>query len=176
MRVSLGRLLVLVGSLVGTVCFGQGHDPKPAESMKELGFLVGDWRGTQVFNTPGSALSGKAVNLIRPAIEGKYLEEKLSTTMPGRSASDTRHFITFNSRLGRFQAWWFNDASIGAMQLDGVIHGKTLVLQSVNTVEGAPVFRAIYDGIAPEKLKFTLELKSGDSWRTVFVTSYAKRD
>ncbi len=158
--------------------FTQGHDVRPADSMKAVAFLKGDWVGKQDFNTGGAPMVGDATNNIEEAIGGRYLEERLSTTLPGRKPSDTRHFLTFDPKAGLYRAWWFNDSSAGAMELEGTLSGKKLTLTSKPTMTGngqSSVMRAIYDGSASSKLVFTLELKNGESWQLLFTTTYSKK-
>src|SRR5689334_16893678 len=88
--------LLFAGALVANA---QTHDLKPADALKNLAFMKGDWSGKQEFNTNGgAAMSGDAVNHIDDAIGGRYLCEMLSTTMPGRKPTDTRHFISYDPK------------------------------------------------------------------------------
>ena len=61
---------------------------------------------------------------------GKYLCEMLSTTLPGRKPTDTRHFISFDKQSGKYTAWWFNDTSTHPSELDRRSSGNKLVLLS----------------------------------------------
>lgn len=160
------------------VAYGQQHDVKPADAIKNLAFMKGDWSGKQDFNTNGGpAMSGDATNHIDDAIGGRYLCEMLSTTMPGRKPTDTRHFIGWDPKGEVYRAWWFTDTSSSPLEFEGVLSGSKLVLTSkpVNTggATGA-VLRATYEGSA-DKLTYTLEMKDGDSWRRLFTTTYGRK-
>ncbi len=170
-------LLAFVLTLASVPGFCQGHDAKPADGLKNVAFLKGNWSGKQDFNTGGQPLVGDAVNHIEEAIGGRYLEERLSTTLPGRKPSDTRHFITFDPKSSTYRAWWFNDSSVGEMELEGTVSGNKLVLMSKATQTGngqSSVFRASYASPTAKSLVYTLELKDGDAWRLLFTTTYRK--
>jgi hypothetical protein len=152
----------------------QGHDLKPAEAMQNLAFLKGNWVGKQDFNTPGAAMVGDATNHIDEAIGGRYIAEMLSTTLPGRTPSDTRHFLTFDPKAGVYRAWWYTDTTIGPMEFEGSVTGKKLVLLN-KPAAGGNQLRATYESPAPDKLVYTLELKDGEAWRRLFTTTYSKK-
>jgi hypothetical protein len=38
-----------------------------------------------------------------------------------------------------------------------------------------PVLRATYESPTPDKLTFLLEMKSGDNWTSLFLTTYSKK-
>lgn len=171
----LPALILLIAA--SCAAFAQGHDTKPAEALKKLGFMMGDWKGKQDFNTGGAAMVGEATNKISEAIGGRYVEERLSTALPGRPASDTRHFITFDPKSATYKAWWFNDSSVGAMELEGTVTGNKLVLLSKPTVTGngqSSVMRATYESPAEGQLVYKLELKQGEGWQLLFTTTYKK--
>ncbi len=116
---------------------------------------------------------GDATDRIEPGIAGKYLCEMLSTTLPGRRPTDTRHFISFDKQTGKYTAWWFNDTSYHPTQLTGDLAGNKLVLMSDASAQG-PVLRATYENPTPDKLTFQVEMKNGDKWTSLFLTTYAK--
>ena len=172
------KLLCALVLVMPAFALAQGHDVKPADAMSALAFMKGEWAGKQEFNTGGDPMVGDATNQIAEAIGGRYLEERLSTTLPGRRPSDTRHFVTFDPKAGTYRAWWFNDSSVGAMELEGTLTGRKLVLTSKPTLTGngqSSVFRATYDGSTEGGLTYTLELQQGSEWRTLFTTKYAKK-
>ena len=85
--------------------------PAP-DPLNSLSFMKGDWSGKQNFDTGGGpAMVGDATDRIEIGIAGKYLCEMLSTTLPGRKPTDTRHFISYDKQSGKYTAWWFNDTS-----------------------------------------------------------------
>jgi hypothetical protein len=148
---------------------------QPADALAKLAFMEGDWAGKQNFNTDGgAAMVGDATDSISLGIAGKYLCEMLSTTLPNRKPTDTRHFISFDKQSGKYTAWWFNDTSYHPTQLTGELTGNKLVLTSGASGSG-PVLRATYEGSTPDKLTFQLEMKNGESWTSLFVTNYRKK-
>jgi len=164
-------LLVVVTSLAGA----QGHDTKTPEAMKSIQFLVGDWSGKQTFNTGGPAMVGDITVKVHETVGGRYLEEVLSTTLPGRKPTDTRHFLTFDPTTNSYHAWWFNDTSYGPTELEGKLSGDVLVLES-HPKEGSasPVLRATYDKQSDTKLAYKLEMKTANGWQELFHNTYAK--
>jgi hypothetical protein len=147
---------------------------QPADALAKLAFLQGDWAGKQNFNTNGGpAMVGDATNNIALGIAGKYICETLSTTLPGRKPTDTRHFLSFDKQSGKYTAWWFNDTSYHPTMLTGELTGNKLVLQS-DPAGAGPVLRATYDSPTPNKLTFQVEMKNGDTWTSLFTTTYLK--
>lgn len=167
------KRLPLLLLLLPTLSFAQTHDIPAAEAMKALEFMKGSWVGTQEFNTGAAAMVGDATNKIEEAIGGRYLEERLSTTLPGRKPTDTRHLVTFDPKSGTYRAWWFNDTSVAPQEFEGKLEGGKLVLTSKPTASGA-VLRATYEAPAANKLTFKLEMKQGENWQLLFTSAYGK--
>jgi hypothetical protein len=164
--------LVALGALSA---FGQQQTKPAADGLNGLSFMVGDWSGQQDFNTNGApAMVGNATDNISICIAGKYVCERLSTTLPNRKPTDTRHFISFDKQTGKYTAWWFNDTSVRPMELVGEASGNKLVLLSDASAPG-PVLRATYERTPDDKLTFLLEMKQGDGWTKLFLTTYAKK-
>jgi hypothetical protein len=98
---------------------------QPADALAKLSFMQGDWAGKQNFNTNGGpAMLGDATDKVAMGIAGKYLCETLSTTLPGRKPTDTRHFVSFDKQSGKYTAWWFNDTSYHPTLLTGDLTGN----------------------------------------------------
>jgi hypothetical protein len=136
--------------------------------------MKGDWKGQQNFNNPGGGtMVGDATDKIDIGIAGKYLCEMLSTTMPGRKPSDTRHFISYDKQSGKYTAWWFNDTSTHPTEFSGDLSDNKLVLTSSSAGPG-PVLRATYESPVKNTLTFLLEMKQGDAWTKLFLTTYSK--
>jgi len=151
----------------------QTHDIPVAEAMKGLAFMKGEWVGKQDFNTGGAPMIGEATNRIEEAIGGRYLEERLSTTLPGRKPTDTRHLLTFDPKSGAYRAWWFNDTSVAPQEFEGKLEGGTLTLLSKPTASGA-IMRATYRSPEPKTLVFKLEMKMNEDWQLLFTSTYKK--
>lgn len=168
-----GLLWVLLAvSCVAAV--GQTAAVDPAEALGKLAFMQGDWTGKQDFNTNGgAAMVGDATDRIATGIAGKYVCEMLSTTLPGRKPTDTRHFISFDKATGKYTAWWFNDTSYHPMALTGDLTGSKLVISSDGSA--GPVLRATYETPNATTLTFLLEMKTGDGWNKLFLTTYTKK-
>lgn len=165
-------LLAVLGALSA---FGQQQAKSAPGGLDGLSFMEGDWSGQQNFNTQnGKPMVGDATDNIAVCIEGKYVCETLSTTLPNRKPTDTRHFISFDKQTGKYTAWWFNDTSVRPMELTGEVSGNKLVLMSDASAPG-PVLRATYERTPDDKLTFLLEMKQGDSWTKLFLTTYAKK-
>jgi hypothetical protein len=170
MRIAAGIFLALGSALISA----QQPALQPADALNKLSFMQGNWVGKQNFNTDGGpAMVGDATDRIEVGIAGKYLCEMLSTTLPNRKPTDTRHFISFDKQTGKYTAWWFNDTSYHPTQLSGDLTGNKLVLMSDSSAPG-PVLRATYENPTPDKLTFQVEMKNGDKWTSLFTTTYAK--
>ncbi len=157
-----------------TAASAQNHDLKPAEALQKLSFMKGNWTGKQDFNIPNGKMVGEASNQIDDAIGGRYLCEMLSTTISGRKPTDTRHFITYDAKAGKFKAWWYTDTSVGPMEFEGDLVGESLVL-TTKPMEGRPILRASYATPSAKTLTYTLEMKQGTDWTKLFVTTYTKK-
>jgi hypothetical protein len=97
----------------------------------------------------------------------------LSTTMPGRKPTDTRHFISYDPKSGKYTAWWFTDTSTGPLEFEGDLADGKLVLLSKPLANGA-ILRATYSG-SDGKLTYLLEMKNGEEWQRLFTTTYTKK-
>jgi hypothetical protein len=171
MKVFVYFLLVVSGVFVSS----QQPALSPADALGKLAFMQGDWVGKQDFNTNGEpAMVGDATDRVELGIANKYICEMLSTTLPGRKATDTRHFISYDAKTQKYTAWWFNDTSYHPTALIGDLTGNKLVLMSDATAAG-PVLRATYENPDPNTLTFLLEMKTGDGWNRLFLTTYTKK-
>ena len=168
-------MVCLIATLGVLSAMGQ-QPPKPAaDGLNALSFMAGDWSGQQDFNNQnGAKMVGDATDNIAICIKEKYICEMLSTTLPNRKPTDTRHFISFDKETGKYTAWWFNDTSVRPTALTGDVSGNKLVLTSDASSPG-PVLRATYELTPENKLTFLLEMKQGDSWTKLFLTTYAKK-
>jgi hypothetical protein len=137
--------------------------------------MQGNWAGKQNFNNPnGPAMAGDATDQINICIAAKYLCEQLSTTLPTRKPTDTRHFISYDKQSGKYTAWWFNDTSTHPTEFTGDLTANKLVLTSKPAAPGAPVLRATYESPTKDTLTFLLEMQQGETWTKLFLTTYAK--
>ena len=168
-------LVSFLFALSGVIAVGQQPSVQPADALAKLAFMQGDWAGKQDFNTQGGpAMVGDATDRIELGIAGKYLCETLSTMLPDRKPTDTRHFISFDGKAQKYTAWWFNDTSYHPTALTGELAGGKLVLMSDSSAPG-PVLRATYESPSADKLTFLLEMKSGDNWTRLFLTTYLRK-
>ena len=161
-----------------TVCaavMSYGQQPaQPAPSpLDGLAFMKGDWAGRQNFNNPdGPAMAGDATDRVEIGIGGKYLCEMLSTTMPGRKPTDTRHFISYDKTSGKYAAWWFNDTGSRPTEFTGELSPNKLVLTSSSS---GPVLRATYESPSENTLTYLLEMRQGETWVKLFLTTYSRK-
>jgi hypothetical protein len=168
-------LVCFLFTVSGALALAQQPGMQPADALNKLSFMQGDWTGKQDFETGGGpAMVGDATDRIELGIAGKYLCETLSTTLPGRKPTDTRHFISYDRQTQKYTAWWFNDTSYHPTQLTGDLAGNKLVLMSDASAPG-PVLRASYENPTADKLTFLLEMKNGDNWTRLFLTTYTKK-
>jgi hypothetical protein len=159
----------------GALACAQQPAAQTPNPLDKLSFMQGDWSGKQDFNNQGGpAMVGDATDRIDLCIAGRYVCEMLSTTLPGRKPTDTRHFISYSKQTGKYMAWWFNDTSTRPSELTGDLDGNKLVLMSGSGGQ-SPVLRVTYESPAPDTLTFLLEMKQGDTWAKLFLTTYTKK-
>ncbi|MGA8087392.1 MAG: DUF1579 family protein [Terracidiphilus sp.] len=167
----------LLIACAGMMAHGQQRGPTSNQPnpLDKLAFMEGDWSGKQEFNNQGGpAMVGDASDRIEECIAARYVCEMLSTTLPGGKPTDTRHFISFDKQSSKYTAWWFNDTSTHPTELTGEVAGKKLVLLSGASGPG-PVLRATYESPSANTLTFLLEMKQGDNWAKLFLTTYSKK-
>jgi hypothetical protein len=168
-------VLCFVIALGGALASGQQQPAPQPDGLGNLSWMKGDWAGKQEFNTNGGApMVGDATDRIDIGIAGKYLCEMLSTTLPSRKPTDTRHFISYDKQSNQYTAWWFNDTSTRPTELSGELAGNKLVLLSNPSAPG-PVLRATYESPSDGLLTFQLEMKAGTAWTRLFLTTYSRK-
>jgi Protein of unknown function (DUF1579) len=171
MRLIICFLIVCAAAM----SYSQQPPPQSPDPFNSLSFMKGDWTGKQNFDTGGGpAMIGDATDRIEIGIGGKYLCETLSTTLPGRKPTDTRHFISYDKQSGKYNAWWFNDTGTHPTEFSGEASGNKLVLTS-NSSGAGPVLRATYESPSEGTLTFLLEMKQGETWTKLFLTTYSKK-
>jgi hypothetical protein len=164
----------IAAALTVNVNLQNGHestDQRPM--MKQIAFLKGSWVGNQDFNVPSGKLTAPATDTVADAVQGRYLEEQLTTSMPNRPMSDTRHFISYDIADQKFKAYWFNDTQVGPMELDGTVAGNVLTLQS--PPDAKHIFRAVYRLNSSGQLTFELSLQAGSEWTKLFTSTYTRK-
>jgi len=169
----LAAFLFVAGTVLS---YGQHQDLQAADALGKLAALMqGDWAGKQDFDTGGGpAMVGDATDRIEMGIANKYLCETLSTTLTGRKPTDTRHFLSYDTKSGKYTAWWFNDTSYHPTSLTGDLTGNKLVLLSDPSSPG-PQLRATYESPKADTLTYQVEMKNGDNWTRLFLTTYTKK-
>jgi hypothetical protein len=171
----MNRIVCLLLACTSAFAVAQQAATPPPNPLDKLAFMQGDWSGKQDFNTSGVPdIVVDAVDHVEIGIAGKYLCEMLSTAMPGRKPTDTRHFISYDKQSGKYTAWWFNDTSTHPSELTGDVSGNKLVLLSSSSGPG-PVLRATYESPSANTLTFLLEMKQGENWTKLFLTTYSKK-
>lgn len=169
------RIIAMCSIVCACVLASGQQSPPPANPLDNLSFMQGDWTGKQDFNNQGGpAMVGDATDRIDLCIAGKYLCEMLSTTLPGRKPTDTRHFISYDKQSGKYTAWWFNDTSTHPTAFAGVLSGGKLILLS-DPASAGPLLRATYETPSANTLTFLLEMKTGEAWTKLFLTTYSKK-
>ena len=162
---------------VSACTFAQGHDMKPAEAMKQIQFITGEWKGKQDFVTGGAPMVGDIVVSAKSVVGSRYIEETLSTTLPGRKPTDSRHMVGFDPKINKYKAWWYNDTNNVPMQLEGNLEGDKLVLMTSPGPDGTnkgPVLRATYEKVSETSMKYMVEMKTADGWQALFHNTYSK--
>lgn len=143
------------------LCAAQGHDMKPVDGMKAVAFMVGDWSGKHEFN---NGMKLDVVAKIHEAVNGRYLEDDFVTTLGDGRKSDVRHLLTFDPKIRKYRAWWFNNTSFEPSELVGDFVDGKLVLESKASGPG-PAIRATYEKVGDDKLGYKVEAKIGGNWQ-----------
>jgi hypothetical protein len=168
-------IVIFLTICAAAVSFAQQAAPSAADPLSSLSFMNGDWTGKQNFNNPGGpAMAGDATDRVEIGIGGRYLCEMLSTTMPGRNPTDTRHFISYDKQSGKYAAWWFIDTGTRPTEFTGELTTNKLVLTSNSSGPG-PVLRATYESPSENTLTYLLEMKQGETWVRLFLTTYSRK-
>src|SRR5579863_7284000 len=153
------RLACSLVFCAAVISWCQQPAPSAPSPLDNLAFMKGDWAGKQNFNNPGGpSMVGDATDRIEIGIGGRYLCETLSTTMPARKPTDTRHFISFDKQSGTYMAWWFNDTATHPTEFTGELSENKLILTSKSSGSG-PLLRATYESPSKGTLTFLLEMK-----------------
>lgn len=154
------------------------HETPPADAMGQLAFMTGKWKGKQTFLIgDGKTMVGDATDDAEFAVGKRFIEERLSTTLPGRSATDTRHMLGFDKKTGKYVAYWFNDTSSLPMVLTGNLDGQKLTLSTASTATPSPTARTLrftYDGSTPNELTLSFEMQTAGTWQLLFKSVYSK--
>ncbi len=149
------------------------HGTTPADALKGIGFLEGDWTGKQNFNNPSAPLVADIAYHAHFVVGGRYLEEVSNTTLPGRKPTDVRHFVGYDPKTETYRAWWFNDTAAGPTEFEGKLDGTKLVLQT--TAASKATLKATYELKSPTELAYKLEMKQGDNWTELFHSTYTHK-
>jgi hypothetical protein len=173
------KLLAVAALSLGFVfSLAQGHNESPAPTkLNDVGFLVGKWAGKQNFHMDnGQTMSADITLTVTQEVGGRFIQEKSTTTLPGGRTGSAVHMLSFDPKAGIYKVWWFNDTSPNPQSLQGSFDGTKLVMMTAAS-EGyqGPTFRATYEKASDSAFNYQLELKNGDSWRTLFVTNYTRQ-
>lgn len=160
----------LAASIVGFAP-QQGHDLKPAEAIKNMSFLLGNWKGKQNFNNPQGPMVATVEARIKMSIGDRFVEEAISGVVEGGRKFETRHFMSYDANTKKYKAWWFNDTSYGPQEYEGDMVGNKLVMSSKG---GRAELRVTYEKISDKELGYWLEMKQGEDWVQLFKTVYSK--
>ena len=170
-----------IATILIIICTGlalaQGHgENQPSAKLDELSFLIGNWSGKQNFQmNDGQTMAADITLSVSKEVGGRYIQEKSVTTMPGGGTGEAIHMLAFDSKLGRYKVWWFNDTAVDPQMLSGALYGDKLVMMSEpKPGSKRPEMKATYAKMGDDHFTYTLQMKQGTDWRTLFVTDYHK--
>lgn len=163
---------------VAAIAAAQDHGFPVPSSLRAANFLVGKWVGQMEFVFGAKGLVAEVVTTTTPAVGGRYIEERLRVSLPGRPESETLHMLSYDERENLFKAWWFNDTMVGPLTLHGSMQGDKLVLTSDPTHgAGVPntVFRVTYTNISADEFTYEMEFNRGTEWTKQFKAKYVRK-
>ncbi|HEY3782853.1 MAG TPA: DUF1579 family protein [Fimbriimonadaceae bacterium] len=173
MKTLTSALLCICASLA----LGQGHnESQPSPKLDAISFLEGNWSGKQNFQMDGGRTMAADITLsVTKEVGGRYMQEKSLTTLPGGRTGSAVHMLAYDPKLGQYKVWWFNDTSVDPQMLTGAISGDKLVMETAAKPDyKGPIMKATYDREADDHFTYTLQMKTGSTWRTLFITDYHK--
>lgn len=164
-------LAILVLSVLS---MAQAHVAAPPD-VTPLDFIVGDWKGKQVFNAElaGREMTADVELHVGKIGRGRYVEEQIKTTLEGK-VSEVRH-LTSLDKDGKPQTWWFNDTSGTPSHMLGTVEGTKVVFVTKRP-EGsqAPLLRATFENRGKNEFGFWVEMQQGEAWVKLFDTTYKR--
>jgi Protein of unknown function (DUF1579) len=168
-------LMSVILCLLACMALTQGHNEnQPSAKLDAVSFLEGNWTGKQNFQMDGGQTMAADITLsVSKEVGGRYMQEKSLTTLPGGRTGSAVHMLAYDAKLGKYKVWWFNDTSVDPQMLTGALQGEKLVMMTGPEHKG-PVMKATYDKVADDHFTYTLQMKTGTTWRTLFVTDYHK--
>jgi hypothetical protein len=157
------------------VALAQGHNEnQPSAKLDAVSFIEGNWTGKQNFQMDGGKTMAADITLsVSKEVGGRYIQEKSTTTLPGGRTGSAIHMLAYDAKLGKYKVWWFNDTSVDPQELTGALEGDKLVMMTGPDHKG-PTMKATYAKEADDHFTYTLQMKTGDTWRTLFITDYHK--
>ena len=169
---------ILALGIVASTVIAQGHgNAGSQEGLRSLAPLLGTWIGKTTFHGPnGNTIEADTTVKITTMANRHYLRQDQVTVTP-QSVSDSMNIISYEPRMGFFNAWWFfSSAASGPTQVRGKLDGKRLVMLSLeDPATTAPIFRRTINFEVANVLDDTLEMKQDGAWRTLFTVHYTKK-
>lgn len=139
--------------------------------LKNLDFLIGTWVGTQNFV---DGQKGDVTLTVKKAVNGRYLQEDLTSKVGSRPPAETLHLIGFDPAASKFKAWWYNDTSNAPTEFTGTAGDMKFELEN-SPAPGRPKLKASYDASKKDELTYTLEMSMGEGWQKLFTTIYHRK-
>ena len=148
----------------------------PAEFEKAK-FMLGTWEskgtGMGLEGTPVE-VTGKTTTKI---VMDRWYESTNLDVMEGFGEMHGRFMLTYNNQKNHWEGVWFDSMSSYSMRATGTLKDNTMTLMSEEvSMEGQPMqFRLLWVVESPSSMKFTVDMKAGDSFVNVLTHNYKKQ-
>ncbi|MFY9233622.1 MAG: DUF1579 family protein [Fimbriimonadaceae bacterium] len=171
------KVLITLAVIASCWSMGQEMDVTPPKEMKNLSFLVGNFRGSETYDFGGGPQKGASTIRSAIGVGGRWLVGTHSSKSKTMNL-EGHHMLSYDKDMKKYRAWWFDNAGSYAMEMNGNFKGKTLVMTSLPTpVPGMAepmVMRASWTPVGSRGLKFVLETQQGGQWMKIMEGSYRK--
>ncbi len=156
----------------------QEMDMTPPAEMKEMAWLLGDWKGEMTFTFGEQPVKSTSKAKTTMGVGGRYVVSHQTYDMMG-SAMGGLLLLTYDTEKKKWAFWWYDQMSAFPLEFTGDFTNGKLV----GTSKPAPmpgmgelVYRATYEKRSDGKVGFVLETQTGDSWVTLIEGAYEKEN
>ena len=109
---------------------------KQSNLMEKFDFLLGNWK--LEYRVPKSAFSeaatGTGIGTIKRALRDKYVYFDYSASLSNRTTGEAHAIFAWDSKLGIYRYWWFEDSGNFLTATCHFINDETLFLNWHDTL------------------------------------------
>jgi len=171
-------LIIIATFCISVFAYAQEMQLPPLLEMKEVEFLLGNWKGDLTFCFMGQESKSTGTIKCTRALQDRYLHAMNSYEVTGMGKMEGLQLLSYDPEKKQFIGYWFDSSAPAAMELSGTKSGNVLQLISKPTkvpgMPGEPVFRATWTKSSDTAIEFALDLKNGDKWEKMIAGKYKK--